>query len=90
MKLKVKFGRNYYGMYDLHSSAPIFSIQTSAMKYSGNFDGCVAPYGLAKSSAPLRCCIFYEHKKKKFDEDEVRVQFWMVELLIVAVPSCLT
>ncbi len=64
-RLGVSFGRDGYQMYDLHSKAAPYKIYGSSKMYQGGVDGCIAPFGLAVSSAPMQCRVVYEHKQTR-------------------------
>lgn len=74
-KFGVKFGRNGFDVYDLHSIKSVYEFKSpSGQIYKGTPDGSVAPYGLFESSAALQTRILYEHKqndqqKRKYREE---------------------
>lgn len=65
-KLGVVVGRGGVSAYDLHSDEDckdFFTIKMAAQEYTGGVDGCIAPFGLFRSSATWRSLIVYVHKQ---------------------------
>ncbi|KXZ45490.1 hypothetical protein GPECTOR_54g231 [Gonium pectorale] len=80
-RLGVRFGRDGYAVYDVHSYVSDgLTIQVGNKEYEGIFDGCVAPYGLMDCSAITQCRIVYVHIKPPGTLDECEGQAIMVLL----------
>jgi hypothetical protein len=73
VKLGIRFGRDAFKMYDLHKKQQLYLIRTkSGQQYSGNVDGCLAPFGLMANSAANQCRIIFEHKQSSKQKEQWR------------------
>jgi hypothetical protein len=64
--LGVTFGRGGYQMQDTcNVQRAGLVVQAGGKTYRGNCDGCITPFGIARSSAFHRGIIAYEHKRRE-------------------------